>query len=298
VIVAPLRGAPHWFDYWEAKGEAPRGAGTLLVHPPVGAPGIGPRTLLVYLPAGYGETRRRYPLVVLHDGQNLFDDATSFAGSWRAHEAFDGLAEEGLPAIALGVPNAERRRIDEYSPWRDTKLGGGLGEAYLDYLEASALPLVAASFRVERDPAATAILGASMGGLISLYAYFTRPGRFGSAGAMSPSLFFAGGALFDLARRARRPRLPSGRIYLDVGTGEGRRARRAARRPPKSASGAMRRLRRLAAILARRGYIRGESLLVLEEAGGEHDEAAWAGRLPGALRFLLGGGAEQGEGGR
>ena len=269
-------------DYWEGRGVAPRGEGELLISPPVAGP-VPARPVMVYLPPGYRDGRDRFPLLLLHDGQNLFDDATAFAGSWRAERAFDGLAASGRPAIAVGIPNAGTHRIHEYSPVRDKRYGGGGGEEYGRYLVESVLPLVQRSFRVRRDREAIGLAGASMGGLISLYAFFRWPETFGLAGVMSPSLFFGGERVTRWV--AKRP-YPGGRIYLDIGTLEGRRPRKR-RTLPKFPSGAMRRLRKLRRRLEKMGYRRDANLDWIEEPGGRHDEAAWSRRLPGMLDFLL-----------
>ncbi len=145
-------------------------------------------------------------------------------------------------------------------------------------------------FNTRSDRDSTAILGSSMGGLVSLYAYFRYPSVFGRAGVMSPSIWFGQGAILDFIQAARVPR---GRVYLDVGTAEGERT--------------LRDVRRLGRLLVRKGFRRkrrpgatsragvwGErrsstasTLRYLEDAGARHTEAAWAWRLEGALVFLL-----------
>lgn len=271
-----------WRDYWQERESKARGEGELLISPPL-AGAVPPRALLAYLPAGYHESRERYPVVLLHDGQNLFDDATSFAGAWRVERAIDELARAGRPAIAVGIPNAGSKRLHEYAPVKDKRYGGGGGEAYSCYLAESVVPFLRRSLRVAAGRENVAVAGASMGGLISLHAFFAFPEVFGLAGAMSPSLFFGRESLTRWI--GRRP-FHAGRIYLDVGTLEGRRAlgRRLLHRFP---SGAMRRLRKLRKILEKKGYVRGVDLEWIEEPGGRHDEAAWSRRLPGMLRFLL-----------
>lgn len=271
-----------WRNYWAGRERFARGKGELLISSPVGG-AVPPRPLTVYLPPGYRDGRDRFPLVVLQDGQNLFDDATSFAGAWRVERAIDELAAAGHPVIAVGVPNAEKHRIHEYAPVRDRRYGGGGGEAYNGYLVDSVLPAVGKGFRVRHDREAVGVAGASMGGLISLHAFFAWPERFGRVGAMSPSLFFGREALTRWI--GRRP-FPGGRVYLDIGTLEGRRFRRR-KSLPRFPSGAMRRLRKLRKRLEKLGYRRGADLEWIEESGGRHDEAAWARRLPGMLRFLF-----------
>ena len=277
-----MTGRARFRDYWKTVGREAQGEGELLLSP-VLAGAVAPRAVQVYLPAGYRAGRDRFPVLYLHDGQNLFDPATSFMGSWHADLALDRQARAGAPVIAVAIPNSGLRRIHEYAPVRDRRYGGGGGAAYVEWLLGSVQPLIEKHFRVARGRETTAIAGASMGGLISLFAYARFPERFGLVGAMSPSLFFGDEAL---TRWFERHAIARGRIYLDIGTLEGRRNRRR-RTAPKSPSGAMRRLRKLRRVLEKKGFRRGVDLEWIEEPGGRHDEAAWSRRLPGMLEFLF-----------
>jgi predicted alpha/beta superfamily hydrolase len=228
------------------------------------------RDVDIYLPPSYSRTRRRYPVVYMQDAQNLSDPARAFAGTWGLHEVIERLATKGIEAIIVGVPHMGVRRIHEYSPFADARHGGGEGDAYLAFLERTVKPLVDRRFRTRPERDATAILGSSMGALISLYAFFRAPWTFGLAGAMSPSLWFAGRALINYIETDGAP---PGRIYLDVGTEEG--------------AGTLRDAKQLAATLKRKGYREGESLVFVEDHGGRHDESHWGRRLVPALEFLL-----------
>ena len=259
--------------------------GTVKVLHDVPSPELGnTRDLLVYLPPGHASGDRRYPVLYMHDGQNLFDAATSFAGEWEVDETLERLAGEGLEAIAVGLPNAGPARLDEYSPFVDHRHGGGKGVEYLAFVVNTVKPLIDASFRTRPGRESTGILGSSMGGLISLYAFLAHPEVFGLVGAMSPALWFARGAMLDHVRAA--PYRP-GRIYLDTGTREI--PRRVLdwmrfRRDHRDARGPTAQLHEL---LQRKGWRDGVDLLYVEERGAGHDEAAWRRRLPNALRFLL-----------
>lgn len=275
-------GRARFRDYWKTVGRAPQGEGELLLSPVLeGA--LPPRAVQVYLPPGYRAGRDRFPVLYLHDGQNLFDPATAFMRSWHADRALDQLAREGAPVIAVAIPNSGVLRVHEYAPFRDRRYGGGGGVAHLTWILGTVQPLIEKQFRVARGREATAIAGASMGGLISLFAYARFPESFGLVGAMSPSLFFGDEAL---TRWVERHSIAPGRVYLDIGTLEGRRNRRL-RTPPKSPSGAMRRLRRLRRVLEEKGFRCGDDLAWIEEPGGRHDEAAWSRRLPEMLEFLF-----------
>lgn len=242
------------------------------------------RDILVYLPPSYHFGDWRYPVIYMHDGQNLFDAHTSFAGEWQVDETMAQLGREGVEAIIVGVPHANLHRLAEYSPFIDFSLGGGQGDHYLEFLVNTVKPLVDAEFRTLRHRTYTGLLGSSMGGLISLYGFFQQPDVFGFAGVMSPSFWFANGAIFPYVERAK---FSPGRLYLDAGTREyadtgGSPAERRRKSYHYTLS-----IRRMRDLLADKGYTAGKTLRYVEEKNAQHGEAAWARRLPDALRFLL-----------
>jgi predicted alpha/beta superfamily hydrolase len=248
-----------------------------------GTPDIPGREILAYLPPslafeGLEETLRdgrRYPVIYFHDGQNVFDAMTSYSGEWHADETLELLADEGLEAIAIAVPNAGDARMDEYNPWvsRERWQGrrvGGQGDAYLDWLVGAVKPLVDASFPTLRDRMATGVFGSSMGGLISMYALLRHGETFGLAGVMSPAI---GWSDYRLLRLIEERGLPPARIHLDMGGREWR--------------GMTEDARRLRDALVASGLIEGRDINYVEDRYAIHREDAWARRLPDALRFLL-----------
>lgn len=230
------------------------------------------RPVYVYLPAGYAEGTRRYPVVYMQDGQNLFDPALSFAGAWHAQDAVDAARRRSGQAILVGIANRGVERLDEYSPFVDATHGGGRGERYLAFVTDELKPLIDARYRTSGDAGHTIVAGSSMGGLFALYAFFFRPDIFGAAAVLSPALWFADGAIFPFIEHAPAP---GGRIYLDVGTLEG-----------ASAANDARRMRDL---LIAKGYRPGVNLRWLEDESARHDEAAWGRHFRRALPFLLAG---------
>jgi predicted alpha/beta superfamily hydrolase len=233
------------------------------------APGLD-RDLAVYLPPSYGAGDRRYPVLYMQDGQNLFDPALSFAGSWRVDLAMDWAAARGYEGIVVGVPNAGERRIAEYSPFDDPEGGPGRAAEYVAYLVETIKPLVDARFRTQAGRATTAVAGSSMGGLLSLFAFFHRPDVFGIMAALSPSLWYGGRAIFGLLDRA--PASP-GKLYLDVGRQEGAQTLDDARR--------------LRDLLRAKGFTSSRRFRYVEDRAGRHEEAAWSRRFRTALPFLL-----------
>jgi len=226
------------------------------------------RNVDVYLPASYS-VRRRYPVVYMHDGQNLSDPSIAFAGTWDLDAALERLAGRGVEPIIVGVHNTDNR-LSEYSPFKHPRHGGGQADRYLAFLADTLKPRIDRLFRTRRARPHTAIAGSSMGGLVSFYGWQLRQETFGHAVAMSPSFWFGRDRLFDYVE-ARK--LPSGRLYLDVGTAEG--------------AEALRDVRHMRALLLQKG-IRPEAFSYYQHRGGRHEEAAWAHRVEDALAFVTG----------
>lgn len=233
------------------------------------------RDLLVYLPPDYRSSgHRRYPVIYAQDGQNLFDDVTAYAGEWQLDEICERMArDEGIAFIVVGIPNAGKRRLDEYSPWRDEGTGqGGCGAEYINWLADDVKPRIDAEFRTMRTPDATAILGSSMGGLISLCGGLLRPDVFGVIAAMSPTVMYGGGRLFEAVAEHATSEM---NIYLDQGgqeyPGFKVRSQRLVEATEKLAS-------RFIKASARIQFVIDPSAI--------HNEAAWTKRLPGVLRFI------------
>jgi predicted alpha/beta superfamily hydrolase len=256
------------------------------VYPKVeGDPGIPAREVCVYLPPSLATAFRagkaidkRYPVLYFMDGQNVFDEKTSYIGvEWAADEALEKLAKDGIEAIAVAVWNHGDDRMDEYNPWRSTlKWGGksqpvgGKGDDYLEWLVGTVKPLVDRSFPTRAERMATGIIGSSMGGLIALYALFGQRAVFGLSGVMSPAVQWSDYRMVTLIEESP---LPPSRIHLDMGWREWR--------------GATRDARRVRDALITRGFVLDRDLHYVEERNARHNEAAWARRLPEALRFLL-----------
>ena len=250
----------------------PSRSGQVITLPGVHSPQLdNTRDILVYLPHRYAESNRRYPVIYMHDAQNLFDPRTSFAGAWHVDEAMESASRRGHDAIVVGIPHMETERISEFHPFPDAD-PPGRGELYLSFVVDTVKPLVDSHFRTRSAAIHTGIAGSSMGGLISLAGFFLHPQTFGFVGALSPSLWFHKGGIVPLIEAAPFVR---GRIYLDMGTME-------------SANGVAH-ARRLRDLLVEKGYRPGENLQFVVDRGARHSEAAWGRRFRKALPFLLGG---------
>jgi len=228
------------------------------------------RDLLVYLPPSYHDGDRRYPVIYMHDGQNLFDPETSFAGEWAVDQTLEAASGEGVEAIVVAISNTPDR-LNEYSPFFDEQhKGGGKGELYLRFITETLKPIIDTDFRTKPDRGCTGIAGSSMGGLISLYAFFRYRHVFGFAGVMSPSLWFANHSVLEWV--AKQP-FAGGRIYIDVGMKEGQ----------KTLDDVL----KLRDILEAKGYRQLDDLLCVVDTAGDHSERAWARRVGREMKFLL-----------
>ena len=233
-------------------------------------------TLLVYRPPGYSDDRlRRFPVLYLHDGQNVFDRATSATGQeWSVDETAQRLIEEGAiePIIIVGIYNAGKRRIDEYTPTRDSRKGmGGKADAYARMLVQEIKPFIDRRYRTLRTAANTGLGGSSLGGLLTMHLGLRFPTVFSRIAVLSPSVWWDDRAIVREVD-ALPNKLPL-RIWLDSGTGEGGEVTRDARL--------------LRDALVRKGWVVGQDLSYLEAEGGGHNEQSWATRVEGVLRFLF-----------
>src|SRR5438874_5904473 len=139
-----------WQDY--PTGEGHTVVGTIKVSHPLYGPAEGVRRrLLVYLPPSYFRAEQRYPVLYMHDGQNLFDAAGSYSGEWQVDETMEALSAEGIEAIVVGVAGAGSGRAVDYSAHRHSLYGGGGADAYLDFLVREVKSLIDGSFRTLQD---------------------------------------------------------------------------------------------------------------------------------------------------
>jgi metallo-beta-lactamase class B len=242
------------------------------------------RRVWLYLPPDYAASSKRYPVLYLQDGQNVFDAATSFAGEWGVDEALDSLQAAGdWGAIVVAVDNGGTNRMNEYQPWPGAMAGygGGEGMRYVDFVVQNLKPYIDARYRTRPDRVNTGIGGSSLGGLISFYAALTYPEVFGRALVFSPSTFI-NPQIYSLARAAR-PLRPPARFYFVSGRDEG-------------GTGPLLRaipLGQVAVVdsLAAAGFDTAGDVRSLLPADGAHAEWFWRREFPAAYRWLFSGAA-------
>jgi predicted alpha/beta superfamily hydrolase len=263
------------------------GYGTLHRHASFPSAYVAPRHLDVWLPPGYDETTtHRYPVLYLHDGQNLFLPQIAYAGvDWGVDEALVSLMQQGgfAGAIVVGVWNTANR-VSEYMPqkpvqpftlarFRKASDRPPQSDAYLRFLVSEVKPFIDAAYRTLPGPGHTFVIGSSMGGLISLYALIEYPDVFGGAGCLSTHWPICGRKMAtELVQILPPP--GSHRLYFDHGDA----GLDAQYRPYQ---------RRVDALLAAAGWTHGRDWLTMTFTNADHNETAWRARLHIPLRFLL-----------
>lgn len=173
------------------------------------------RTIWVYLPEDYHKSKKRYPVVYMHDAQNLFDAKTSYAGEWEIDEYLDSLTDN--ESIIIGIEHGNEKRIDELTPYKHEKHGGGNGEAYLAFITETLKPFVDSWYKTKPNAEHTTLFGSSLGGLISFYGVIKYPETFGKAGVFSPS-FWINPEIFDFVKSSIIPE--ASKFYFLAGTDE------------------------------------------------------------------------------
>ena len=240
--------------------------------------------ILIYLPPGYSESDPwRYPVLYLHDGQNVFDEKSAVFGvEWGVDEAAERLIQErkmeGIIVVAVANSPA---RIALYTPFPDSALGGGQGKIYRDFLINELKPWIDQSYPTTRKAQETALAGSSLGGLSALYVAWTRPDVFGMVAAISPSLWWGGRGLITRIASDEKKARPH-RIWIDMGTEESEDDENENGVPDVIDD-----LRTLKAILQAKGYKIDYDLFYREVSGATHDEGSWASRIEDVLMALF-----------
>ena len=257
----------------------------------------GERGVTVRLPDNYDPENKAYPVVYMHDGQNLFDRRTGFAGQeWHVDEVVAELTSQGLmpECVLVAIDNGPSRNSD-YSHVPDKDYGGGKGQIYEKFLLDEVLPAVETEYSI--NPKNRVLLGSSMGGLVTLAIGMAHPGLFAALGPMSSSAWWADGQIADQIMKTPLENAPKPRIWIDMGTEEGQDDNFGTRpvvggamgERPQGGNGVQDvrdRTREAATALLHKGWVLDENLRYHEPLGAKHDEHSWSQRLDQVLPWL------------
>lgn len=173
------------------------------------------KKIWVYLPKNYTTSSKKYPVIYMHDAQNLFDATTSAYGEWNIDENLDSISAQ---VIVIGIEHGGDKRIDELTTYKNPKYGGGKADDYLNFIVKTLKPKVDATYRTKTNARNTAIMGSSLGGLVSFYAAIKYPKVFGKVGCFSPSFWFGRNEMNDLLAQTKDFHA---KVYFLCGDNEG-----------------------------------------------------------------------------
>jgi predicted alpha/beta superfamily hydrolase len=169
----------------------------------------------VYLPKNYSESTKKFPVIYMHDGQNLFDVTTSYVGEWNVDETLDSIKAQ---VIIIGIEHGGEKRIEELTPFPHEKYGGGKADLYMDFIVSTLKPYIDKTYRTKSNVKNTCLWGSSLGGLVSFYGALKYPKVFGKIGCFSPSFWFNRKEIFDLMEQTKSYKT---KIYFLCGDNEG-----------------------------------------------------------------------------
>jgi alpha-glucosidase len=173
------------------------------------------KKIWIYLPKNYEASKKKYPVIYMHDAQNLFDAKTSFSGEWNIDEKLDSLNAQ---IIVVGIEHGNEKRMEELTPYKNAKYGGGNADNYIEFIVKTLKPAIDSKYRTKSNAKNTGIMGSSLGGLVSYYAILKYQDVFGKAGVFSPAFWFNRKEITELTERT--PKLKT-KIYFLCGDNEG-----------------------------------------------------------------------------
>lgn len=230
------------------------------------------RRIWVYLPPDYATSNRDYPVLYMHDAQNVFDLYSSFSGEWRVDESLNAMFAEGdAGVIVIGVENGGGSRIDEYTPWPNAQYGGGEGAKYAAFLVNTLKPYVDSNYRTRPEREATGIMGSSLGGLITMYTAMEYQEVFSKAGVFSPSFWWSDEAYQHVRNEGKRANM---KIYFLAGEQE--------------SESMVLDMQAMYNVMREIGFSESE-LFFRTHPDGQHSEGYWAREFPGAYYWLFSG---------
>ncbi|KQR68182.1 alpha/beta hydrolase [Pedobacter sp. Leaf176] len=226
------------------------------------------RRIWIYLPKDYAKSEKKYPVIYMQDGQNLFHANPPRANEWAVDSVMDSLIREGAKEmIVVGIDHGDDDRLTEYNPY-DSEYGKGEGKAYVSFLVETLKPYIDSKYRTLKDANNTSIAGSSMGGLISMFAITEYPKIFGSAGIFSPSFWLAPKIYDDITDKLNT--LKKSKIFFVVGDKEGQTM--------------VHEMKKAYTILNPGGS--NKNVVLIEKADGKHTEWFWHREFESFYKFI------------
>ena len=230
------------------------------------------RKIWIYLPPDYETSTKTYPVIYMQDGQNLFDNLTAFAGEWQVDETLNSLFSQGdYGAIVIGIDNGGGSRIDEYAPWVNTQYGGGEGDKYMQFMAETLKPYVDANYRTKPQKEYNALIGSSLGALISTYGGVKYSGTFSKIGSFSPAYWIVNTELNNYITNSTA-NLAGMRMYFVAGSNE--------------SSTMSSDIATVKNSLENKGLAVANTLVKLDSYG-QHNENYWKGEFSAAYKWLF-----------
>lgn len=228
------------------------------------------RKIRLYLPPDYHSSDKHYPVLYMHDGQNLFDPATSYAGEWGVDEVLDSLYESnGFALIVVGIDNGGMKRMNEYGPWKNKRFGIPEGKEFTEFIVNDLKPVIDKKYRTFPDSKHTGMAGSSMGGLITHYALFEYHEIFSKAGILSPTYWFSN-EVYNFTNSTDFNK--DQKIYISTGEKEG--------------IVMAKEIKKMEKLLKNTGFNQ-NNLIVKVVPKKRHNEEFWKSELPKMLLFLF-----------
>ncbi|RYY70937.1 MAG: hypothetical protein EOO13_04905 [Chitinophagaceae bacterium] len=224
------------------------------------------RKIWIYLPASYKTSKERYPVLYMHDGQNLFDEYTAGFGEWGIDECLDSLMEKGRnECIVVGIDNGPKR-LNEYNPFDNERFGKGEGKQYAEFVANTLKPFIDGSFRTLKDRTNTIVAGSSMGALIAYYTQLAYPDVFGKSGVFSPAFWTAPDIIATTDSLAKTA---NGKFFFYMGGMEGEEY-----------------MNDMYEVMQRLGTKSSALIYSVTDPEGKHNEGAWRKWFPEFFRFI------------
>lgn len=228
------------------------------------------RQISVYLPPNYKVLNKRYPVLYLLDGQNIFDASRSYVGEWEVDETLNRIYEEtGFGLIVVAIDHGGDQRLNEYSAWDNEKYGKGEGEDFLKFVTQTLKPRIDDAFRTKPDVQSTAIMGSSLGGLFAHYTAFKAPEVFGKIGVFSPSFWYAD-AVYDFTKE--KSNLSNSRLFFLIGDKEG--------------DEHVQDMTKMVQLMKSSGFSK-QNVVEKIVPNGTHSETLWKAEFEGAIKWLF-----------